>query len=191
LEESGNATDTIQSRLIFTISPADYLYGAVMPFIGSGFYVSPVNIAYSSKYAFVGDHGETYRVGYGIHNMYLFPFEQGGVVAFILFIMFLLSVHRGLKRACKETSPVNKGLAVGTRAFFYAMLIIGIGGQVFWNFDGNGNLLVYLIMTFMISTSIPTPAYQLIRPQDRGMLEMAQYSPRFAAAESTRAVAGR
>jgi hypothetical protein len=191
LEKEGNQNDSIESRFFLSISPADYFYGASLPLLGAGFYVAPVIVEYGARGAFSGDHGETYRIGYGVHNMYLFPLEQGGVLALILFVVFLLSVHRSLKRVCKEASTVTKGLAIGTRAFFYAMLVMGVGGQVFWNYEGNGNLLVYLILTFMISTAIPMSASRLTRPNDRGILEMPQYHTRFAAPESRRAVARR
>ena len=47
-----------------------------LPVFGGGFYAVPQM-----------EQGElVYRQGYGIHNIYLFPVEQGGVLAFVLFV---------------------------------------------------------------------------------------------------------
>jgi hypothetical protein len=157
LEQStrGNTEDTLEHRLFIGFAWSEYFYPELVPFIGAGFYVAPVVSDYNAAGAFVGDHGETYRIGYGIHNMYLFPLEQGGLAVMVLFFFYLRAVARGLKRASDVREAGTKTLAIGVRAFFYAMLVMGIGGQVFWYFDSSGNLLTYLTLTFILATTVP------------------------------------
>jgi hypothetical protein len=84
-----------------------------IPFIGGGFYVVPVV-----------DPGGTlrFRAGYGIHNDYLFAIEQGGLVAFGLFIAFLVSCHRNFRRMRKtDNNEEDRAFATGISAFFYAL----------------------------------------------------------------------
>jgi hypothetical protein len=161
LEEDPGEESSIEGRLIggLDFSPSGYLFTSFIPLFGAGFYVAPVIGRYKAPDAMIGAQGETYRVGFGIHNMFLFPLEQGGIVAVILFFLFLRAIKRGLNRARKEGVAATRGFATGTHAFFFAMLVMGMGGQMFWYFEGSGNLVFYIVLTFILSTTeLPPPA---------------------------------
>ena len=94
-----------------------------------------------------------YRHGYGIHNCYLFSLEQGGLGAFALFIAFLVTCHKRLKEirttAWNET---DKAFAMGMHSYFYALLPVMMGGQIFWQGFGSVNFNTYLILLFCMAT---------------------------------------
>jgi hypothetical protein len=116
--------------------------GIRLPVIGGGFYVVP----------HTDDSGaRRYRVGYGVHNSYLFAFEQGGIAALVLFIIFLIASRRGLKDVMKFGNEADSTFAGGMLAFFYALLLVMIPGQVFWHGFEKVNFNSYLVLLFVLA----------------------------------------
>jgi hypothetical protein len=127
--EQDNHHDSILSRLLLfkDFNLDNYDYRDLMPFIGGGFYVAPVS-------------GEA-RVGYGIHNIYLFPFEQSGIIGVVFFILF---IYVSIKILLEGLRTLDKGslsywFVVAVYAYFVASLIIGISGHSFWGGFSTGN----------------------------------------------------
>jgi len=140
---SGDSHNSILNRVIRGYSINQYMWdGLPVPFIGAGFYVAPVNT----------DAGLVYRVGYGIHNGYMFAFEQGGIMAFLLFLMFLVCAMLSLNRIQKFSSPIDSGFALGALALLIALLAIALGGHVFWLGFNTANLNTYIVLLLVLAT---------------------------------------
>lgn len=115
--------------------------GASMPLIGAGFYVAPIYDTGSPHY----------RVDYGVHNIYLFVFEQAGAVGALLFVAFLANALKGFGRIRMSAVPADRLLAGALLAFLAASLIVGFAGQIFWRGFGTVNFNNYLILMLMIA----------------------------------------
>ncbi len=114
-----------------------------IPFIGAGFYVAP----HSDP-----DGARHWRPGYGIHNDYLFALEQGGVGAFVLFILFLVACHRNLKEMRRPyNNDADRIFAMGMHSLLYALYVTMLGGQIFWHGFEKANFNSYLIILFMLA----------------------------------------
>ena len=141
--------NTIRERLNMYSARLARLYkwqGWRVPFIGAGFYVAP----HSRE-----DGTLKYRVGYGVHNSYLFALEQGGIVAFLLFIAFLVVLHRSLKYVRRFAfSESDRAFAWGIHSFLMALFVVLLPGQVFWYGFGKVNFNTYLILLFMLAVKI-------------------------------------
>jgi len=137
--------NTLSERITLTFYKLS-LYrwqGAAIPFIGAGLYIAPHT--YASGYHY-------FRVDYGVHNLYLFAFEQGGLAAFILFFIFLFACRKSLKTMRKYyDNDTDKAFADGMYAFFYAIIIVGMAGQVFWMGFGTENFNAYLLILFALA----------------------------------------
>ncbi len=116
--------------------------GWLIPFIGAGFGVAPHSD---------GNGDLNYRVGYGIHNCYLYAFEQGGIVAFVLFISFLRQCWRGIGLQKNSTITEDRVFAIGMSAFFVALLCASWTGQVFWLTSGTENLTIYIVILLILA----------------------------------------
>jgi len=117
--------------------------GSRIVILGGGFYVVPHSIGGSLRY----------RIGYGIHNSYLFPLEQGGVIAFFLFILLLIYIYKSLKRMKKSPIKVDKAFAVGIWMFFITQIISGFfGGNAIWQSVGMENFSTYVLLMYMIAS---------------------------------------
>ncbi|RKY09474.1 MAG: hypothetical protein DRP66_02190 [Planctomycetota bacterium] len=124
--------------------------GILIPFIGAGFYVAP-NVDETGV--------KKYRVGYGIHNSYLFALEQGGLVVFFLFIWFLITCWKSLKRMrLPGNNEIDRAFATGMFAYLCAVIIVMQGGQIFWYGFGKVNFNTYIILLFVLAVkqSMPT-----------------------------------
>lgn len=97
--------------------------------LGTGFNISPVNRGH-------------YRIGYGIHSLYLYPLEQGGILAFIIFIIFIIKIFKSLRPKDIYSSAVF--------SYFIAMLIVGVGAHNFWREFGSGNINTYILVCFIL-----------------------------------------
>lgn len=137
LEEDSD--QTIEDRILWfaKYDIESYDNGSLTPFVGSGFYISPVN-----------GH---YRIGYGYHNNYIFAFEQLGIVGFYLFIMLFVRTLKGSKQYFK-----SNGIALIGYSYFFTFLFINMSGQSFWHGFGtiNMNTLVMLLMTLSVEPII-------------------------------------
>jgi hypothetical protein len=112
------------------------------PVFGAGFYVAPV----------IRDGELFYRIGYGIHNVYAFSLEQGGVPGLVLFLLFLVACLRELWRMSKRPASEDRAFALGMWVFLLALLPIAWGGEVFWQGSGTENLNTYLVLLFTLAT---------------------------------------
>lgn len=141
--EEGTAKLDIRSR--FTLDwyqPSLYRWqGWRIPFIGAGFMVAPHTYP---------DGMRKYRVGYGIHNAYLFALEQGGVAAFILFIVFLFYCWKALSKARRSTIADDVAFATGVQAFFFSQLFIAFSGP-FLLMEATGDFCSHLIILIVIA----------------------------------------
>jgi len=115
--------------------------GWLIPFVGGGFYVVPVTES---------DGSLRFRVGYGIHNAYLFAIEQGGIAAFVLFIAFLYVCWKELSYARHSTIAADVAFATGMQAFFFSMLLIAFSG-LFWLNDATGNFCFQMLILIIIA----------------------------------------
>ncbi|MBW8034272.1 MAG: hypothetical protein FVQ79_00985 [Planctomycetes bacterium] len=147
LGQSKGKGDTIKSRstLDWYNLSAYRRQGIRIPFIGAGFYVAP-NVSESGAIK--------YRIGYGIHNSYLFAIEQGGLAAFFLFIWFLRTCWKGLKRRrLPGSNESDRMFATGMWAYLCAILVVMQGGQIFWYGFGKVNFNTYIILLFVLAAS--------------------------------------
>lgn len=146
IHDPGNAVDanTVWSRflLFLDFDMSRYKYGLLMPLFGAGFYVTPT----------LEGALETYRVGYGVHNSYLFALEQGGIVAMVLFGIYLVRVWRALKAAREAPHSFDSLLAHAVTAYFIGALIVGTTGTIFWMSAGTENFAAALLFIFVLAT---------------------------------------
>lgn len=139
-ELEGDSESSIASRMEMfkSFNYYDYDYNTMMPFLGSGFYVSPKK--------------GSFRVGYGFHNNYLFAFEQMGIVGFILFLLLLFNVLKGSYKSLNDND-------VGRIMFTYTLMlcIANVTGQIFWQGFGTCdiNTLTVYLMALAVEHSLP------------------------------------
>jgi membrane-associated phospholipid phosphatase len=112
-----------------------------LPIFGGGFYAVPV----------LRDGRLRYRVGYGIHNGYLFPFEQGGAVAFMLFIGFLVVCFKSLCRMKRSLIPEDAAFATGIWLFFLPLLVSTWFGAPTWQGEGMVNFSTCVLLMLMLA----------------------------------------
>jgi len=126
-----------------------------LPVFGGGFYVVP----------HMRNDALVYRRGYGIPHIYLFPLEQGGVVAFGLFGWFLWVSLRDLRRMTKLPPGEDQAFASGVWIFYVVMLTVGLAGCVFWQGFGSENMNTYILAMLVLATKPTMPA--LVPPRAR------------------------
>lgn len=148
--QSEGSHNSIANRLskIFTFEFGKYKWGMLMPLIGGGFYTVPVGDEYS----------ERYRVGYGIHNSYLFPLEQGGLFAFFAYLIFLIVVIKKLNWLRRTKKGVDRALAVAALSYMLALLPAFLAGPLIW-IGGTGNfnaLFIIFLLVAIRSTKMPS-----------------------------------
>ncbi len=106
----------------------------VMVLAGGGFYVVPI--------------GDRWRVGYGIHNLFLLPLEQGGIGALLASFWFWWRLGTCLGR--RRPNPTESALDVHMRGalfgYFVALMVVGWAGGHFWMKAGTEHLNSYLIL---------------------------------------------
>ncbi len=116
----------------------DY-HGAGLLLYGGGFYAVPMpDLSGLVKY----------RVGYGIHNIHLFPLEQAGILGFFASLTFwVVALAKGLR--ARTTIMGASGLALLASIF-----AIGWAGQIFFLGFGTENMLaaqlgvIFLLLTY-------------------------------------------
>ena len=115
-----------------------------LPLFGGGFYAVP--------------HWDSsqlnFRIGYGIHNGYLFPLEQGGLIAFILFICFLVACFKSLRRMTHSPVPEDAAFATGMWLFFLVLLVNTWFGSQIWQGEGMVNFSTYVILLLMLACKV-------------------------------------
>jgi len=149
LEESELYEGDIKSRFLkFTkFDLTQYMWqGVVVPFIGAGFYAAPHYESGSVSYA----------VGFGFHNAYLFAFEQGGVVAFVLFIAYLFGIWKYLRLGMWVSDGAERDFVRAILSVFIATLAVGMVGHGFW-FGSTMHFSFYLLTLYLIAGHITKP----------------------------------
>ena len=146
--------NTIIARLLtgpVMLNKALTYHGPKLFLVGGGFYVVPL----PKKHASFGSGELKYRKGYGNHNIFLFPLEQAGVVPFVLGLVMWFVILRRLRSLFKSPMSTAMTASFAKSMFIYliAMLIVGIGGQVFWLGFGTENFTFYQMIMFLIATT--------------------------------------
>ena len=155
-----DSQNSVLNRIMLRFDMKHYMYdGWPVPFFGAGFYVAPVSDGTGSYY---------YRVGYGIHNVYLFSFEQGGIAGFVLFIVFLVRTMGCLNQMRKSGVPIDTGFAFGVFTFMAALLAVGFAGQVFWRGFNSENFNTYIVLLLVLGTSQTSIGTEAVRKQSLG-----------------------
>lgn len=128
--------------------------GWLLPLIGGGFYVVPHTLSSSLHY----------RVGYGIHNGYLFPLEQGGVLAFVLFIAFLVICFKQLRIMKCSMIHQDASFAMGMWLYFVILLLRNWVGSPFWLSVGSENFGTFLVLLIILACK-PTGPWKSLQPK--------------------------
>ena len=123
-------------QFVRTFELVEESVGPRLWFIGGGFYVTPIR-------------GKP-RVGYGIHNIFFFPLEQAGILAFVASIWVWITLWNGVRPRRKRTpeNPTDTYLRVAMFSYLAALGVTGWGGQIFWLGFGNENLGTYQFVLF-------------------------------------------
>ncbi len=125
--------------------------GYRLPIVGGGFYAVP-----HSR----GNQVKRYRVGYGIHNAYLFPYEQAGLIGFVLFVIFLIVTCKYCWKAFQTAvNETDKQFAVGVVCVLIAFIPAMWVGQIFWRGFGTENFNTMLIVLFVLAVRRTTNSY--------------------------------
>ncbi len=115
----------------------DY-HGAGIFLYGGGFYAVPMPDLTGLV---------RYRVGYGIHNIHLFPLEQAGIMGFLACVTFWVVSLTKAWRARRG------GLGASGLSLLVGIVLIGWAGQIFFLGFGTENMLaaqlgvIYLMIT--------------------------------------------
>lgn len=143
-QQTGAATSA-ENRFLqgaITIQKVQDTVGPRLWLLGGGFYVTPI--------------GANHRIGFGVHNIFLFPLEQAGLFGFAASIWVwwrLLNSLRPRSRIGENTTDAY--FRTGMFAYLVSLFVVGWGGQIFWLGFGNENLGVYQFLLFglaMMST---------------------------------------
>jgi O-antigen ligase len=145
--ESGKQEfNSVSSRLSILTQHDIYLYdeATLLPLIGGGFYVVPME--------------GKYRVGYGIHNIFLFPLEQSGIIGLILFIIFVYITFSVLWKGLRliDKNKLEYWFVLGVLVYFVASLLIGLAGHTFWRGFTTYNFNTLRILSLVIATLVIT-----------------------------------
>jgi hypothetical protein len=145
LEKGSGGTPVQRLMMGFqSISDIYNYHGPRLLAVGGGFYVVP-NKSRTDK--------PNFRIGYGNHNIFLFPLEQAGIGAFIAALSLWVSVGKGLTRRIRDSvaKSLDKVFATSMRAFFVTLMIVGIAGQVFYLGFGTEHFTVYQLLLFILA----------------------------------------
>lgn len=159
-KSNNTAENRIWTGPITLMKAFDY-HGPKLLITGGGFYVVPLPNA----------KGELkYRKGYGNHNIYLFPLEQAGLLAFILGLLMWYQLLKLMRRFSKERtlSEFSRGLAKSVYIYIMAMLLVGIAGQVFWFGFGTENFTAFQVIMFIFASTVPINCSQNVPAEQQG-----------------------
>lgn len=141
------ASSTPESRFMqgpITLKLVQDTVGPRMWLLGGGFYVTPI--------------GSKHRIGYGVHNIFLFPLEQSGVIGFGISIWLWYRLWMGLRPSARRgANTTDAYFSAGMYAYLVALFVVGWGGQIFWLGFGNENLGVYQFLLFGLAMKTTTP----------------------------------
>lgn len=161
LDDTVDTENTVVARLMKgprTLEWALDEHGPRLVAMGGGFYVVPL-----------GGH---WRIGYGNHNIYLFPLEQAGLFAFVAALVLWLRLGISLWRfpSRQDAVDLDRHFSRAMLAYLGALLVIGLAGQVFWLGFGTEHLTFYQLLLFGLAL-VPTGASAPDRDPSRRRLE--------------------
>jgi O-antigen ligase len=128
------------------------------PFTGSGLG------AYKAIFPNYARHDGYYVVDYA-HNDYLQALSDGGIIAGILVLWFIVMLSRAVWRATQAEDPLAAGLALGGGAGLFALLV---HSAFDFNLQIPSNALLFIFLSAMVSCIAATvnerkPAAQIVR----------------------------
>lgn len=158
--------ESLAARLLlgFTYTIQSYMYPWLLPFVGAGFYVAPmesdgVSLRRSDTDIFTtaADGREMkFRIGYGIHNAYLFPLEQGGILGLMFAARFFWQVFRSASVARAMNRGGRGALGIATLATLFSFGAVFLSGQIFWIGFGTGHMNTMYVLIFCLSATTAT-----------------------------------
>ncbi|GJM61499.1 O-antigen ligase family protein [Persicobacter diffluens] len=116
--------------------------GHFLPFFGGGIFVAP--------------RDGKFRIGYGFHNIYVYVFEQSGVVGFLIFLTFIAHTIKGLiiNVIANRSDAVTYFFVISVLCFFISQLITGVSAHSWWRgFATNDMNTLRLIILLIASTA--------------------------------------
>ncbi len=122
--------------------------GMRLPVFGGGFYAVPHS---------QGGRISKFRVGYGVHNAYLFPYEQAGILGWILAGLFLFATIKSLIHTMRQPNETDKQFAIGMWCAVLAFIPAAWFGQIFWRGFGTENFNTYMIVLLVLATRATNP----------------------------------
>jgi hypothetical protein len=152
----GGKGGTIVERLMtgpITLLMAVQYNGYKVLAVGGGFYVVPFNSEDGG--GFGRGKKPNYRVGYGNHNIFLFPLEQAGLGGFFASLWLWWSIWKSLRVKIKNTikNTLDNSFATTMQAYFFALMVVGMAGQVFWLGFGTEHSTIYQLLMFVLALS--------------------------------------
>ncbi len=126
-----------------------------LPLFGGGFYAV----------AHVQSGRPVFRIGYGVHNGYLFPLEQAGFLAFVLFIIFIIVTFKSLRRMKASLVPEDAAFATGMWIFFLVLLLRNWFGGPIWLGTGMENFSTLVVLMLSLAC-LPTVNPTCVLPAD-------------------------
>ena len=99
------------------------------------------------------------------HNDYLQVLSDGGIIAGILVLWFIVMLGRAVWRATQAEDPLAAGLALGGGAGLFALLV---HSAFDFNLQIPSNALLFIVLSAMVSRIAATvnerkPAVQIVR----------------------------
>lgn len=159
IEEYGGSNSIYERVVSFLNFDASNYDRETIYILGSGFYISPID-----------NH---YRIGFGVHNIYLFPLEQAGIIGLLLFLLFLAKVFTTLSKSIAITrrGSVEYWFCVTVAIYIASSLVIGMSGHTFWRGFSTYNINSLRILLIV-------SAYVLASDYARGSRSFNRVGPR-------------
>ncbi len=145
---STHADNSIVSRALYAANfgLTKYDEHTLLPIIGGGFYVAPVE-------------GNA-RIGYGFHNIYFFIFEQSGFIGVLLFLVFIISfLKKGLRFLNIEYEDTYYWFILAVVAYMVSSLILGWAGHTFWRGFATSNFNTLRVLLLVVASCYISKAH--------------------------------
>lgn len=103
--------------------------------------------AYETVFPIYARHDGMFVVNYA-HNDYLQALSDGGIVGFVLALLFLVLLFRAVARSMKGSDPMLAGLALGCGAGVFSLLVHSMFD---FNLQIPSNALLFLFLSAVLS----------------------------------------
>ncbi len=146
VEAEINENSALSRFLIITkFSFSEYKFPYLTPIIGAGFYIAPVKTPFGDYF---------YRVGYGFHHGYLIVLEQGGVIAFVIFLFYLVFLFRRLFFVYREsTVSIDKYFAISAICILSTWMIVELFQSLYWINAATYNSHQFIMTIYFLATT--------------------------------------